>query len=87
MKNPLLETLNQPKSIPTNNPMLPQIKQLWNVVNSASNPQLALNQMAQNNPALANVLAVTRGKDPQQVFYQLCKQNNIDPNTVLSNLR
>lgn len=57
------------------------------MINSAANPQLALNQMAQNNPALSNILAMTKGKDPQQVFYQLCKQNNIDPNTILSNLR
>lgn len=67
--------------------MIAQIKQLWNTINTAANPQLALNQMAQNNPALSNILAMTKGKDPQQVFYQLCKQNNIDPNTILSNLR
>lgn len=48
-----------------------------------SNPTEAI----KNLPNGQAVLDMVRGKDPEQVFYDECKRRNIDPNTILSQLK
>lgn len=47
-----------------------------------NNPQQVIN----NNPQLQSVLAMYKG-DAKTAFYALCKQKNIDPNTILNQLK
>ena len=64
-----------------------QVKGLMNQMKAFSNPQLALQQMAQNNPQLNQVLQMCNGKNPKQVFMSMCKDRGIDPNSILSMLK
>lgn len=78
MANPLFSQSQAPQ-----NP----IKQLYGMFRTASNPQAMLSQLAQQNPQMAQVLQMCNGRNPQEVFYQMCKQQNVDPNSILSQFK
>lgn len=64
-----------------NNP-IPAMMQAIGVINQikkTGNPQAALNQMAQSNPNIKQAMNLCKGKDPQQIFENGCRQNGIDP--------
>ena len=80
MGNPFYETINQ-----RNNPTR-QIFNTYNQLNNA-NPKELLMQMAKNNPQAQFVLsALNSGTNPQQLFFELCKQKNVNPNDILKSL-
>lgn len=64
-----------------------ELRNMMQTIKTVSNPQAAFNQMAQNNPAMRQVMQMCNGRDPQQVFYDMCKQRGVDPESVLSQLR
>lgn len=64
-----------------NNPMAAMM-QAMNVVNQirqTGNPQAAINAMAQQNPNIKKAMDMCKGKNPEQVFNQMCQQNGMDP--------
>lgn len=64
-----------------------QIKNMLNMLNSAQNPQAALNMLAQKNPQMAQVMQLVQGRNPQQVFYEMCRQQHVNPDDILNQLR
>ena len=81
--NPILQTLvNQ-------SPQVNQIKQMFNLLKSAQNPQALLNNMASQNPQLKQVMEVINqhGGDPKKAFYDIAKERGIDPNEILNQLK
>ena len=64
-----------------------QLKNMLTLVNAQQNPQAILQQVAQKNPQMAQVMQLVQGKNPQQVFYDMCKQKGVDPESILSQLR
>lgn len=62
-------------------------KRMMGMLNSVKNPQKALMAAAQQNPQLNAVMQMCNGRDPQSVFYEQCKKQGIDPNTVISALK
>lgn len=76
------------KSSSVNN-NLNQIKQMMNMVRSAGNPMAMLQNMAQTNPQLKQVMDVvnTSGGDPKAAFYKIAKEKGVNPEQVLSMLR
>ncbi len=64
-----------------NNPMaaMAQAMNIINQIKQNGNPQAAINAMAQQNPNVKKAMEMCRGKNPQQVFEQMCRQNGIDP--------
>lgn len=72
--------------VPQNNG-LAQIKQAYKFIQSAANPTAALQQAAQNNPALGQVMNLCAGKNPEQVFYELCKMRGVNPQDVINQLK
>ena len=85
MQNPMLQAL---RSQPVNN-NLSQIKNMMNMVRSAGNPQLMLQQMAQNNPQMRQVMDLINqsGGDPKAAFYKLAQEKGIDPQQILDMLK
>lgn len=83
MSNPLNNTPQQTQAIPN----LAHFKQMLSMLNSQPNPNAMLQQMVQQNPQLANVLQLAQTRNPQELFYQMCKEKGVDPNTILSQLR
>lgn len=64
-----------------------QLKEMMQMLNSAQNPQAALNMLAQKNPQMAQVMSLVHGKNPQEVFYAMCQQKGVNPEEILSQLR
>ena len=63
-----------------NNPMsaISQAMQVVNQIKQLGNPQAAMNILAQQNPNIKKAMDMCQGKNPQQVFEQMCKQNGMD---------
>ena len=72
-----------------NSPVSQQISQMAGMVRAAQNPQAALNQLAQNNDHIQQVMQLIRqnGGDAKSLFYAMAKQKGIDPNTIISQLQ
>ncbi len=69
------------------------VKRAYNAIRMAQNPNLAFEQMLQNNPQLyqrmveiKQFISQTNG-NPEQAFYALAKEKGIDPNMILSALK
>ena len=81
----MLSMLNQNR---VTNQMQP-IKNALNMVKTAQNPQLMMNQLMQNNPMYAQVQQIIQqnGGNAQQAFYNLAQQMGVDPNQILNQLK
>lgn len=69
-------------------PQINSMKQIVDLYKKGGNPASLIQQMAQNNPQFQPIAqALQNGANPQQLFYNLCQQKGIDPNTILSQLK
>ena len=59
------------------------------MVKASQNPQAAINQMAQSDPRMQQVMQVVNqnGGDAKTAFYNLAKQRGVDPNTIIKQLQ
>lgn len=55
----------------------------------SANPQMALQNIVNQNPNLQNILnlANSNGANLQQVFYNMAKQKGVNPEDVINALR
>lgn len=69
--------------------MNPNLRQMFQTIKSAQNPQAMLNQMMQNNPQYNQVMSYIQqsGGDPRQAFYKMAEEKGINPEEILSQLR
>ena len=60
-----------------------------NLIKTAKNPQMMINQMLQNNPNYQQAVDYVNqnGGDAKEAFYALAKQNGLDPNEILNMFR
>ena len=82
--NQLYQQMNTKALLSNNN-----VKQMANMMKMYSNPQMMLNQLAQNNPQakeLVNLLQ-NSGKSPKDLFYQMAQEKGVDPNEILNMLK
>lgn len=89
MSNPLFAMLGgaQPSGLRLNPQMISSAKRMISLLGAVNNPEAALQQAAQQNPMLATALQMCQGQNPKDVFYKLCRENNIDPNKILNQLK
>lgn len=68
------------------NPRLQQIKNAFNMIRRAKNPQAALMGMMNNNPQMKQVQNIVQqhGGDPMQAFRAMAEENGLDPDEILS---
>ena len=66
---------------------LAPIKNMMSMLQAAQNPQAALNMLAQKNPQFAQVMSLVQGRNPQEVFYEMCKQRGVNPDDILNQLK
>lgn len=64
-----------------------QVKGLVSQLNMMKNPQVAMQQMAQSNPQLNQVLQMCQCRNPKDVFYSVCQQRGIDPEQFIQMLK
>ena len=63
------------------------IKNMMQMLNGAQNPQAVLQMLAQKNPQMAQVMQLVGGRNPQEVFYEMCKQRGVNPDDILNQLK
>ena len=80
--NPMMAALNQNRL----SGLIAPIKQM---MQSAVNPQVVIQQMAQRNPQVMQIqkLISDNGGDAQRAFYSLANQMGVDPNEVINALK
>ena len=86
--NPMMAVLNQGKV----NGLLgqvQQIKQAYNMVRNAGNPQAMMQQVLGNNPQYQQVMQLVQqnGGDAKAAFYSMANQLGINPDDILSALK
>ena len=69
------------------NPLVSQIKRMAQMVNSVRNPQQVLAHLAQNNPQVKSVMDLCQGRNPEQVFRNMCAQRGINPEEIIQALK
>lgn len=81
LSNNLNNTINDQKTSPLLN--------MYREIKRSSNPMQAMEIMFANNPQYQNVMNYINqnGGDAKTAFYNMAAQMNVDPNTVLSQLR
>ena len=69
--------------------MNPQMKQLMQTVMTSQNPQMALQNLVQNNPNMKQAIDYVNanGGHPKDAFYKLAKERGIDPEAILNSLK
>lgn len=69
--------------------MNPQIKQLMQTVQMASNPQTAIQQLMSTNPAMKQAIEYVNanGGDPKEAFYKLAQEKGVNPDDILNSLK
>ena len=69
--------------------MLGPARQMMNMVRSAQNPQLVLNQLAMSNPQLKQAMDIVSqyGGDSWSAVRAVCEQNGIDLNEFMNTLK
>ena len=67
----------------------PQIKQLFQMLRSSSNPQAMISQLMQTNPQMKQAMDIIKasGNDPKRAFYALAEQKGINPQSILDQLK
>ena len=67
----------------------PSFAQVFKMLSSANNPMEMFMQMAGNSKELQTVMQMVRenGGDAKGLFYKLCEQKKVDPESILSQLR
>ena len=83
MSNPIMALLGR------TNPVMQGLSQMIGMVKGSQNPQAAVNQMAQSDPRLQQVMQAINqgGGDAKTVFYNTAKQKNVDPNSIINQLK
>ena len=78
--------INQNKNTFLNSPQFLQLKQMYKTARMAQNPNIIIQQLANSNPEISQTIQMLQGKNLEQVFYEGCKMNGIDPQTILKEL-
>ena len=64
--------------------MMKNIQQVKGLMQMTKGNPMAL---AKQNPAIAQAMQMCKGQNPEQMFYAMCKQQGINPETILNELR
>lgn len=81
MTNPMLQGLNQAKLNP--------IKNMMQMMKSAGNPQMMLQQMVSRNPQIRQAIQYVNdnGGNAEKAFYKLAAEKGVNPDEILQALR
>ena len=65
------------------------LSQMIGTIKASRDPTMAINQMAQSNPQMQQVMQIIQqnGGDAKSAFYNLARQKGVDPNMILQQLQ
>ena len=78
--NSLFQQLNPTRPLPAN------LKQMISNIKTISNPQAAIQQMANQNPQLKAILQASNG-NYEKAFRDMAKQMNVNPDEIINMLK
>lgn len=70
-----------------NQSAIQSVKRMMGMYKAAKNPQAALQMMAQQNPQINGILQLCGPGGLKNSFYQLCREQGVDPEEVLRQLQ
>ena len=81
MANPMMQILGASRVAP--------LKQMFDTVRTAGNPQAMMDQMLRSNPNYSRALELVRQNngDAQKAFYDLANQYGVNPNEIINSLK
>lgn len=81
MQNPMMNQLNTGR--------INSIKNMFDAIKSAGNPQAMFGQMMMQNPQFKQVVDYVNanGGDARSAFYAMAKEKGVDPEQILSIFR
>ena len=83
MSNPF----NEIRQNSVNNNSFGYVKSIYQAAKNSRDPMQYFQMMARQNPRLQPILnMMNQGQNPQQVFFDLCKQRGINPEEFLKML-
>ena len=85
--NPLMSVLGAVSGPKIDPRMIQSVKRMIGMLSTARNPSSALQHAASQNPMLSSVLSMVGNRDPKAVFYDICQNNNINPDDILNQLK
>jgi len=86
--NPLLNPRSNVSQWPQQSPQMDQLRQMVQLYKNSKNPMLAMQNMLEQNKELKTVMNFVNrnGGNAQQLFYELAREANVDPQDVLNGL-
>lgn len=88
MSNPLMGSV--PTTVPTapgmNTQALQSVRRMVGMYRATKNPRAALQNLAQQNPGIAQIMQMAGPGGLQGMFHRLCQEQGVDPNAVLQQI-
>lgn len=83
--NPMMQNLMQSRVSQNLQP----IKNMFQTIRNAGNPQMMFQQMISQNPQMQEVMKYVQqnGGDPKTAFYKLANERGINPDEILNQIR
>lgn len=86
--NPLFSKMQPAAAKPAPDPQaVNAVKGMISNLRSVQNPDAVIQMLAGKNPLLGNVMRMLNGRNPQQVFFEECRRQGIDPNEIINMLK
>ena len=83
MSNPLMGMIGGTSG---NNPF-GMMQKMMRFMRGAQNPGEMLQNMAQNNPNIKKAMDMCQGRNPKDVFMEMCLKNGLYPNDIVNKLK
>ena len=84
MSNPLMGMMS---GMPGGNSPFGMIQKMMGMVQNTQNPGAMLQNMAQSNPNIKKAMEMCQGRNPKDVFMEMCQRNGMNPNDIINKIK
>ena len=84
MSNPLIGMMG---GMTGGNGHFEMMQKMMGFMRGAQNPGAMLQNMAQNNPNIKKAMDMCQGRNPKDVFMEMCQKNGMNPNDIMNKLK
>lgn len=85
--NPLMGMLGGTGGNGSTMARMAQVIKAISSIKKSGNPEEAMKKLSMSDPRIKQAMNMCRGRNPQQIFEQACKQNGMDPNQITGMLK
>ena len=84
MSNPLMGMMG---GMSGGNSPFGMIQKMMGMMQNAQNPGAMLQNMAHSNPNIKKAMDMCQGRNPKDVFMEMCQQNDMNPNDIINKIK